>query len=60
MVFYISFCILDDELCDYSEEGLLDYLVRTDGYLYNGLSYEHIDMVKEFLSCNKKRILKKD
>ena len=57
---YISFCILDDELCDFEKEGLLDYLVRTDGYLYNGLSYEHIDMVKEVLSCNKKRILKKD
>lgn len=60
---YYSFCILDDELCDYEKEGLLDYLVKTDGYSYNGLSYEHIDMVIEILSHridNKILKLKKD
>ena len=45
-----SFCVLDDEMCDYKEEGLTDYLVKADGYSYSGLTYDEIDKVVEILS----------
>ena len=45
-----SFCVLDDEMCDYKEEGLADYLVKTDGYSYSGLTYDEIDRIVEILS----------
>lgn len=44
------FCIVDDELCDYEKEELTDYLVKTEGYNYKGLSYEHIEEIAEILS----------
>ena len=43
-----SFCILDDEICDY-EEDLLDYLVKTDGYSYSGLSDEYVNEIVDIL-----------
>lgn len=45
-----SFCIIDDEICDYEKEELTDYLVKTEGYNYSGLSYEHIEEIIEILS----------
>ena len=45
-----SFCIIDDEMCDYEQEELTQYLVKTDGYNYNGLSYEHIEEITKILS----------
>ena len=45
-----SFCILDDEICDYEEEDLLDYLVKTDGYSYSGLSDEYVNEIVDILS----------
>lgn len=61
-----SFCIIDDEMCDYEKEELTDYLVKTEGYNYRGLSYEHIEEIIEILTYktsffeeNYKKIYKK-
>lgn len=49
------FCIIDDEVHHYDDD-LLDYLVRTDGYNYNGLSCDEILEVAAYYP--KTRILK--
>lgn len=48
-----SFCILDDEMFDYVELGLHNYLVKTSFYA-NGLLPEHTDLAINILNTHSK------